>query len=99
VTSFHTRPQKNATRQIYPKPDQKEALVLKSYEAIYEKGQIRWLKEAPHIATAHIIVTILDENPKIIKRRTPPTSLFGKGKVLGDIINPITDEGDWECLK
>lgn len=73
--------------------------MLKSYEAIYEKGQIRWLKESPHVATAHIIVTILEENPRIMKRRTPPPSLSGKGRTLGNIISPITDEGDWECLK
>ena len=72
--------------------------MLKSYEAIYEQGKIRWLKDAPPNGTAHIIVTILDKHP-VIKKRTPPASIAGKGKVLGDIVNPIADEGDWECLK
>jgi hypothetical protein len=73
--------------------------MLKSYEAIYEKGQIRWLKEEPPVGTVHIIVTILEEKPAALKRRTPPSSIAGKGKVLGDIVNPIVGEGDWECLK
>jgi hypothetical protein len=29
----------------------------------------------------------------------PPTTLAGKVEILGDIINPIVDEADWECLK
>lgn len=73
--------------------------MLKSYEAIYESGQIRWLKEEPPIGTAHIIVTILEDNPSEIKRRRPPVSIAGKGKTLGDIVNPIVSEKDWECLK
>ena len=73
--------------------------MLNSYEAIYENGKIRWLKDAPPNGTAHIIVTILDKQPEMKKKRTPPASIAGKGKILGDIVNPIVDEGDWECLK
>ncbi|MFA6009966.1 MAG: hypothetical protein WC799_08275 [Desulfobacteraceae bacterium] len=73
--------------------------MLKSYEAIYERGQIRWLKEEPPIGTAHIIVTILEDTPGGIKKRMPPMSIAGKGKALGDIVNPIVSEEDWECLK
>lgn len=32
-------------------------------------------------------------------RRKPPDSIAGKGKILGDIVNPIVDEDEWECLK
>ena len=35
--------------------------MLKSYEAIYEHGQVRWLEEQPPIRSARIIVTILEE--------------------------------------
>lgn len=68
--------------------------MLKSYEAIYEKGQIKWLKEEPPVGPSHIIVTILEDNPAVIKRREPPVSIAGKGKVLGDIVNPIVSEGE-----
>jgi hypothetical protein len=73
--------------------------MLKSYEAIYENGQVTWLAEQPQATSARIIVTILEENPPYVKRRTLPTSLAGKVKILGDIVSPIVDEEDWECLK
>jgi hypothetical protein len=34
-----------------------------------------------------------------IKRRTTSTLIAGKGKTVGDIVSPIVDERDWECLK
>jgi hypothetical protein len=33
------------------------------------------------------------------KRRTTSTLIAGKGKTVGDIVSPIVDERDWECLK
>jgi hypothetical protein len=33
------------------------------------------------------------------KRRTPPSSIAGKGKTLGDIVSPIINQEEWECLK
>ncbi len=38
---------------------------------------------------------ILNKKPK----RTTPVHLIGKGETLGDIVSPIVDEEDWECLK
>ncbi|MCL1470061.1 hypothetical protein [Argonema antarcticum] len=73
--------------------------MLKSYEAIYENGQIKWLEEQPQVDYARAIVTILEENTSQVKRRIPPASLAGKVKILGDIVSPIVDEQDWECLK
>ncbi|MGF1517177.1 MAG: hypothetical protein ACFCVB_05145 [Nodosilinea sp.] len=73
--------------------------MLKSYEAIYENGQLKWLADEPQVTSARIIVTVLEETPATVKRRTPSTSIAGKGKVLGDIISPIVPEEDWECLK
>jgi hypothetical protein len=73
--------------------------MLKSYEAIYENGQVKWLSEQPTIRSARVIVTILEETEPIVKRRSPPASMAGKVKILGDIISPIVDEEDWECLK
>lgn len=70
--------------------------MLKSYEAIYENGQLKWLSEQPQV----IIVTVLEEElTKPVKRRIPPTELVGKIQVVGDIVGPIVDEEDWECLK
>ena len=41
-----------------------------------------------------------DQNIPIKKpKRTTPVHLIGKGETLGDIVSPIVDEEDWECLK
>lgn len=33
------------------------------------------------------------------KRRQPSASIAGKGKTLGDLVDSIVNEQDWECLK
>lgn len=74
--------------------------MLKSYEAVYENGQIQWLDEQPSVQSARVIVTVLEEKSSpVVKRRTFPTELAGKVEILGDIVSPIVDEEDWECLK
>jgi hypothetical protein len=73
--------------------------MLKTYEAIYENGQVKWLGDQPSVESARLIVTVLEEKTSSVKRRFPPASIAGKGKTLGDIVSPIVDEGDWECLK
>lgn len=79
--------------------------MLKSYEAVYENGQVKWVDEQPPVSSARIIVTVL-ENPlqeiavtRPVKRRFPPASIAGKGKTLGYLVSPIVPEEDWECLK
>ncbi|NJR67435.1 MAG: hypothetical protein HC771_01320 [Synechococcales cyanobacterium CRU_2_2] len=80
--------------------------MLKSYEAIYENSQVKWLTEQPSVRSARLIVTVLEEIGSteetimpVVKRRTFPTQLAGKVEILGDIVSPIVDEEDWECLK
>ncbi len=74
--------------------------MLKSYEATLENGQIHWLGERHGVSVARIIVTVLaDEVVPGTKRRTAPASIAGKGRTLGDIVSPIVDEQDWDCLK
>jgi hypothetical protein len=73
--------------------------MLKSYEAVYENGQVKWLGEQPSVQSARLIVTVLEETMLPVKRRVPPDSIAGKGKTLGNIVSPIVDEEDWECLK
>jgi hypothetical protein len=42
--------------------------MLKSYQAIYQNGQIKWLEDRPKIESAQIIVTILNEMYQNIKK-------------------------------
>jgi hypothetical protein len=73
--------------------------MLKSYEAIFEHGQVRWLAEQPSVETARIIVTILEEIQPRSHRRTAASAIAGQGRTLGDLVSPIVDQQDWECLK
>lgn len=73
--------------------------MLNSYEAVYENGQVKWLKDRPQITSARVIITILEESSSGNSRRQPPELVAGKGKTLGDIVSPIVNEDDWECLK
>ncbi len=72
--------------------------MLKTYEAILNHGQIQWLYEQPNIENARIIVTVIEEFKPHTKRQ-PSVSIAGKAKTIADIISPITDKEDWECLK
>lgn len=70
------------------------------YEALYENGQIKWLTEKPPINSARIRISIVEEIPILPQKRRQPSRLIaGKGKTLGDLVSPIVNEQDWECLK
>ena len=73
--------------------------MLKSYKAVIKDGQIKWLTDEPNINKAHVIVTILEDTTLQPSRRTPATTIAGKGKTIGDLVSPIIDEQDWECLR
>lgn len=74
--------------------------MLKSYEAIYENGQIKWLIDRPSVHSARVVVTVLEETLlPTTKRRVFPTDLAGTVQILGDIVSPMIDEEDWDCLK
>ena len=46
--------------------------MLKSYEAIHQKGHLHWVDERPPIESARVIVTILTDQQAFAKRRHPP---------------------------
>jgi hypothetical protein len=54
-----------------------------------------------NIATNKMEETERNNNPPVSegKRRTTSSLIAGKGRTLGDIVSPIVDEQDWECLK
>lgn len=75
--------------------------MLKSYEAIFENGQMIWVTDQPNVQSARVIVTILEEPAAAPRsqRRTAAPTIAGQGKTLGDLVSPIVNEQDWECLK
>jgi hypothetical protein len=71
--------------------------MLKSYEVTIEEDRIKWLGEKPKVGVFRAIIVVEESNS--IPKRTTPVHLKGKGRTLGDIVSPIVDEEDWECLK
>ena len=78
--------------------------MLRAVEAIVEPdGTVRILEPLQVEVTTRAIVTLLP--PISIDRQVVPQRIFpipelaGKIKIIGDIVSPIVDEEDWECLK
>ena len=48
-----------------------------------------------------VITLTLDEDLPMPAppRRQPHPDIAGKGQTLGDLVAPIVDDSDWECLK
>ncbi len=46
-----------------------------------------------------LAVIDVEQTEMSAKRRTFPDSMVGKVRILGDIVSPMVDEDDWECLK
>ncbi|AFY60097.1 hypothetical protein [Synechococcus sp. PCC 6312] len=85
--------------------------MLKAVEAIIEPdGTIRILEPLSVQVSTRAILTLLtpsfdatvdNETEQLItpKRQFPIPELAGTIKTIGDIVSPIVEEEDWECLK
>lgn len=74
--------------------------MLKSYEVTIEGDQIKWLGEKPKVKMTRAIIVIEEESsPTSTPKRRTPAHLIGKGKTLGDLVSPMVELEDWECLK
>ena len=46
-----------------------------------------------------IALTVDEDESEGPKRRRPHPDIAGKGRTLGDLVSPVVDDADWECLK
>jgi hypothetical protein len=46
-----------------------------------------------------IALTVDEDETTPSKRRCPHPEIAGKGRTLGNLVSPIVDDADWECLK
>ena len=59
--------------------------MLKSYEAIFENGQMTWTLDQSMIESARVIVTIVEDRaPRLPKRRTASPVIAGLGKTINN---------------
>ena len=70
--------------------------MLKSYEAIYEQGQFKWINETPVIQNARVIITILEEILPENKKRQPPPELKDSVVWNCDPFAPEMSDDAWE---
>ncbi len=76
--------------------------MLKSYEITLDGDKVKWLGEKPTKKITQAILVIEEEEnftPIKTEKRSTPAHLKGKIKILGDVVNPMVDEEDWQCLK
>ena len=80
--------------------------MLRSYEAIYDQGQLRWLKDAPQETPLRVIVTVIEEaataEPAPRKRRRPPPELAEMMRLVGEdasLLEPAIPAEEWDALK
>jgi predicted DNA-binding antitoxin AbrB/MazE fold protein len=64
--------------------------MLKTYEAIYENGQLKWVSEEPDIKSARILITVMEEYSSSAEERARVAAkalaqLEGTEPVLEDI--------------
>lgn len=76
--------------------------MLKTYEAIYDHGTIRWIDIPPEVENARLIITVLPESVQQMEaqptRRKPSAKLKGKTTVIGDVISSLHTEEEWEAM-
>lgn len=44
-------------------------------------------------------LVVRKEDSKQTKHRRPHPDIAGKGRTLGDLVNPLVEEADWVCLQ
>jgi hypothetical protein len=72
------------------------------FEAKIDNGTIRLPDECRQWEKKSVRVIVLEKESTTMTRKTrrsPHPAIAGKGKVTGDLIAPVVDESDWECLK
>jgi hypothetical protein len=78
--------------------------MLKSYEAIYDRGQLHWVHDKPDIEKAQVIVTVIDlqapakKTLQEVRRLLNETrGAWGKGKSLDDVDREIAAmRAEWQ---
>jgi hypothetical protein len=80
--------------------------IVRELEKIPEPMQLSILEFIRSLGSSYVAIsqteTVTDVNHDrypSTKRRTTSALIAGKGRTLGDIVSPIVDEQDWECLK
>lgn len=64
--------------------------MLKTYEAIIQDGQVKWLAKRPNIRSSRVFITVLEERATI----TPSISMAINDSSKQDLLNLFGSEPD-----
>jgi len=72
-----------------------------TYEAIYADGVLSWVGGRHPIGPVRLKVTVIEPKTETgvgAIKRFPSPRIAGRGKTIGDLIEPLVREQEWECL-
>lgn len=64
--------------------------MLKTYEAIIQDGQVKWLAEKPDIRSGRVFITVLEERSMV----TPKINVAINNSLKQDLLNLFGTEPD-----
>lgn len=64
-----------------------------------DQGNLIGTPQLPPNTRLEVIFLVLEEQPKSPTTRRPHPTIAGKAQTLGDLVTPIVDGSDWECLR
>ena len=73
--------------------------IVRELEKIPEQMQLSLLDFIRSLGSSYAATNQPETMSMGSKRRTTSALIAGKGKTVGDIVSPVVDERDWECLK
>jgi len=72
-----------------------------TYEALYADGVLSWVGGQHPIGPVRLKVTVMEPTTETgvgAIKRFPSPLIAGRGKTIGDLIEPLVREQEWECL-
>lgn len=73
--------------------------MLKSYEAIYDRGKIEWLSKPPPGECFRVVIVVEQPDGPVSAQpgRLPPPELKDSIRWIGDPLKPAIPEDEWEA--
>jgi len=91
---YPTKPQQavksRINSKIKPQINAEDKPMLKTYEAIIQDGQFKWLDERPNIRSGRVFITVLEDRAAI----TPSISMAINDLSKQDLLNLFGSEPD-----
>lgn len=99
TTEFGTLVTKDCCQHYVKKDGVTTMQAKKIFLETDQYGQLLHQPNLPPNSRIEAIFLIIEDKMKEKKRRKASSKILGKGKIMGDIISPISPIEDWEALQ